>query len=345
MMRVRTLTNCQEIEDVEEGWLRLWLQAPRPEVFMHHAWVRQILKVYGVQKGLHCMVVEDADGVLRGVLPLIRDFSGKLRFIGDPRSDYSDVLCAPDDGPSVVRLIIEALGSPRVLRLHAVPENSSLMAALRKTDWRHRLTLDFEEACPAIEFDEDGLVVQTLLKKDSLRRHEKKVAKLGTLSLRKLETQNDALAALPVLFDQHVARWRKTASPSLFENEDHRQFYEQLVRDEVMWTMVDFRLLLAGDRVVATHFGFFAMKRFLWYKPTFDPEIAELGPGEVLLKHLIGAAAAEGASEFDFTRGNEGFKQRFANVTRSNFLIHSPGPIERLRSIARSVRDRIKKKV
>ena len=36
-----------------------------------------------------------------GLLPLMRDEKGWLRFIGDPRSDYSDVLCAPEEAAAV----------------------------------------------------------------------------------------------------------------------------------------------------------------------------------------------------------------------------------------------------
>ncbi|MGV3659656.1 MAG: GNAT family N-acetyltransferase, partial [Prosthecobacter sp.] len=128
-------------------------------------------------------------------------------------------------------------------------------------------------------------------------------------------------------------------TPSLFEQEASREFYRGLVMDDAFWPLVDFRLLHAGERLVAAHFGFFHAGRFLWYKPSFDPELGSLGAGEVLLKHLITAAAAEGAQEFDFTRGNEGFKQRFATVTRMNHWVCRPGLWDKLRSAAKRGRD------
>ncbi len=342
MMKVRTISDPAAFNALSEIWQSLWAAQPRPEVFMHHAWARAFVEVYGPGRGLHCLVVED-DCAIKGILPLFRDAKGALRFIGDPRSDYSDVLCKPEDAVSVVALLVEHLKKLPGLSLSAVPEHALLFKTLSATV-RHPFTVVMEEPCPAIELDADGLVAKELLKKESLRRHEKKVAKLGPITLHKAATREEALSLLPVLFDQHVARWRTTSTPSLFEEAGHCRFYERLIQDEVLWPMVDFRVVKAGDRIVATHFGFFHDRRFIWYKPSFDPELSSLGPGEVLLKWLIAAAASEGAVEFDFTRGNEGFKQRFATVTRQNYRIHRPTLLQRVRAVASRMRTSLRSK-
>lgn len=334
MIKVRIIDEASDLDALEADWHRLWLAQPRREVFTLHAWAKVFLEVYGSSQGLCCLVAED-EGI-KAILPLFRDAKGCLRFVGDPRSDYSDLLCLPSDLSEVTPAILKALSTERAVSLSAVPEHSLLFTALKNV--QHPFEIAIEEPCPAIEFDANGAVVKELLKKESLRRHEKKVAKLGPIRLERLTTREAALKWLPVLFDQHVARWKTTSTPSLFETEAHRRFYEQLVVNETLWPMADFRLVYAGDRVVATHFGFFHDQRFIWYKPSFDPELSNLGPGEVLLKYLIAAAAEEGALEFDFTRGGESFKQRFATVTRNNYVISRRPLLQRLRSAAGRVR-------
>ncbi len=334
MMNVRIIDKVGDLEALATDWHRLWLAQPRREVFTLHAWAKVFLEVYGPGKGLCCLVAED-EGI-KAILPLFRDAKGCLRFVGDPRSDYSDVLCLPADLDEVMPALMKVLGGERALSFSAVPEHSLLFTALKTM--RHPFEIAIEEPCPAIEFDAEGAVVKELLKKESLRRHEKKVAKLGAIRLERTTTQETTLKWLPVLFDQHIARWKTTPTPSLFETEAHRRFYEQLVVNDTLWPMVDFRLVYAGDRVVATHFGFFHDQRFIWYKPSFDPELSNLGPGEVLLKYLIAAASDEGAREFDFTRGGEGFKQRFATVTRNNHVISRRPLLQRIRSAAGRVR-------
>ena len=53
-----------------------------------------------------------------------------------------------------------------------------------------------------------------------------------------------------------------------------------------------------------------------WQKPAFAIDLARRSPGEVLLRQLLLAAIAEGATVFDFGLGDEPFKHRFATRIR-----------------------------
>jgi CelD/BcsL family acetyltransferase involved in cellulose biosynthesis len=52
------------------------------------------------------------------------------------------------------------------------------------------------------------------------------------------------------------------------------------------------------------------------YNSSFDPTLAALSPGVVLVWELIGQAADEGCSVFDLLRGDEAYKYRFGAVDR-----------------------------
>jgi hypothetical protein len=62
----------------------------------------------------------------------------------------------------------------------------------------------------------------------------------------------------------------------------------------------------------------------LWYKPAFDIDFRQHSPGEVLIQSLIRYARDHELEEFDFTRGDEAFKSRFASFVSFNcsFLWH-----------------------
>jgi CelD/BcsL family acetyltransferase involved in cellulose biosynthesis len=331
-MQLRIISDAVGLLSLGADWQRLWALQPRPEAFTHHAWARLFVQCYSHGGDLHCAVATDG-GVVRGILPLMRDPKGILRFIGDPRADYSDMLCAPADAVEVAQCLLQGVEQSGKLQLESLPEHSLLLSALRGS-LRSRLKTAPLEPCPAIVFDSAGEVLRALLKKESLRRHEKKVAKLGPVSLTKLALQSEALAALPLYVEMHRRRWAGTSTPSLFDRPEHVEFHRLLIADEEMWPMVDFRLLYAGDVLVAAHFGFMLRGRFIWYRPAYDPAHAALGPGEVLMKFLIAASVADGCGEFDFTRGNEGFKQRFATVIRRNSMAHCPTVMQRVRAVA-----------
>lgn len=68
-----------------------------------------------------------------------------------------------------------------------------------------------------------------------------------------------------------------------------------------------------------------------FYTTGYDPEYARFGPGRDLMAHAIGAAIAEGATEFDFLRGDEPYKDHWGARSRQDWRVVLPiGPRGRL---------------
>lgn len=83
-----------------------------------------------------------------------------------------------------------------------------------------------------------------------------------------------------------------------------------------------FAVLELDGRPLAYHFGFESKRTYLWYKPAFDVGFWKYSPGEVLLRNLLRYARDSELREFDFTIGDESFKQRFANCRKENLAIY-----------------------
>ena len=81
-------------------------------------------------------------------------------------------------------------------------------------------------------------------------------------------------------------------------------------------------MLEVDKQPVAYHFGFRQNGKHTHYKPTFDIDHWESGPGDVLLQHLFQHALETGISEFDFTVGDEPYKYRFANRINRNYTLY-----------------------
>jgi CelD/BcsL family acetyltransferase involved in cellulose biosynthesis len=163
-------------------------------------------------------------------------------------------------------------------------------------------------------------------RKKSLVRHENSLRRDGDLRVRHV-AGNEAVAYLPSLFEQHVARW---GDSSIFKEAEQRDFYRRLClsadNDWLRFTAIEW-----DRRVIALHLGSHHEGRFLWYKPTYDLSLARRSPGEVLLRQLILRAMEEGARVFDFGLGDEAFKQRFAtgSTTVRNWGLYRPSALER----------------
>jgi CelD/BcsL family acetyltransferase involved in cellulose biosynthesis len=163
-----------------------------------------------------------------------------------------------------------------------------------------------------------------------------------------VEHLTDAAAIQPLLqefFDQHLGRWAGTPTPSLFRRPHNQELYRALVRNFAGSGQVIFSVVRLGGRPVAQHFGLLSRGDLLWYKPTFDIELARHSPGEVLLKSLVEYARDRGLGGLDFTRGDEPFKFRFATRTLGNdSYLWARGLVPRITTrLKRSVRGALRR--
>jgi hypothetical protein len=173
--------------------------------------------------------------------------------------------------------------------------------------------------------------------KQSLKRHEKKLGKVGPVTLRHLEDRVSIAERMPDFFAQHVARRAMAGERSLFLDERSRTFYQELIARLDPAAELRFAVLEAGEHVVAYHFGFEVAGRFTWYKPSFDIDYYDAGPGEVLLKRLLEYVRERPVHEFDFTRGAESFKDRFSNHAGHNvtWTLHRSAAAARMADLRR----------
>ena len=61
-----------------------------------------------------------------------------------------------------------------------------------------------------------------------------------------------------------------------------------------------------------------------FYTTGYDPAFSRFGPGRDLMAHAIGAAIAEGATEFDFLRGDEAYKDHWGTQVRHDWRVVLP---------------------
>lgn len=243
---------------------------------------------------------------------------GVLRFVGHGRSDYTDLLCAADDGPvrdALLRRLVGELRRGERIELRHLPGASPTRAALAALG--HGVLCTDVVPCPATVADGDPRVFHAVLHKRSLRRHHGWFRRQPGWSVEHLRDAHAVLPALDAFFAQHEARWQGTRHPSLFRDERNRAFYRAVVRELAPAGWLCFTRTRVGATLTACHFGFVHDGVLTWYKPSFAIELARRSPGEALLAELFAMAAADGLREVDFTVGDEAFKRRFANRERT----------------------------
>ena len=234
-IRIRFTSAFDDVGLDERAWNALVARGCTNSVFLTHQWARSWAVVYGGSRRPLFVVAADDSGV-RAVLPLVidRERTGArvVRFIGDGRADYSDVL-APADEPGLVEALVGALLASDHwdrLDLHNIPEGSQTIDAVRRCCERAGLpiAIDADTACLTLLVQGREDEARRILDKPSLRRRQNYFARTGTFAVRHLTDAADILPLLDRFFDQHVQRWAGSSSPSLFVKDEHREFYRRL---------------------------------------------------------------------------------------------------------------------
>lgn len=330
------LQTSEAVSPLYGAWKQLWHRQDA-DPFLHPAWHAAFVASRGAK--LRPVIVGAwRDAELVGVLPLRRDRDGVLRFLSASQSDYEDALLDERHGEVVLEALVEYLLGKK-FDLAEVPEESPLGHALASRGLVPRPGAP----CPGVELTPDTFLDVT--RRKSLRRHQNKLARRGFTRLVAVDGAN-RLQALQRLFDQHIARRTAVGDDSLFLNPLNRAFYRELTGHADFPEFGDFQVLKAGDDDAAFHVGLRNQRTFIWYKPTFNLNLETEGPGEVLLKLLFEHAHGIGTSYFDFSRGEEAFKLRFANTSRANrrFMHRLPMAgrlVSRLKRRGLEVRNRI----
>lgn len=301
-------------------WDQLLANSPTDTVFLSSAWMRAAVAVLP-EKCPMVVPVLYQNGRLIAAAAFFQS-RRVIQFLGTGSSDYLDLLVCRDlsteEQVQCKRDLLHAVLKRFRGHFHLknIPENSTTCMAVSGNGLlgtRLRTT-----PAPAMAMSH----APEALKKKSIRRHFNKLDKQGVLICETMTSATEVLEKLPAFFDQHIARWQGTAWPSQFHQPLQRTLFTRLVQELCEAGTLRFTEVRLDGQMIAAHLGMFHAGIFTWYKPTYDPRLAKLSPGEVLIKALLERAQQEGAEEFDFTIGDEAFKYRFATTVRQVMDFH-----------------------
>jgi CelD/BcsL family acetyltransferase involved in cellulose biosynthesis len=309
-------------------WNTLAAHSDTNSVFQTHQWTTAWWSTFGDQYSLRLVLALEESTVV-GVAPFFASRNALresvLRFVGDGRADYCDILTSADKA-GAIRVMFEAIFAARdwdVIELNNIPSTSTTVENVRKIcqEADYGVMIDEQFVCPTLIIEGHEEDVRGILNKASLRRRENAFQRRGGLVRRDLTEAAAIIPHLEAFFAQHIQRWETQRMASLFLNERNRQLYRTLTANmgETGWLL--FSIIELVNEPIAFHFGFDYNGSVTWYKPSFDPAHASSSPGLVLVRHLIGYALHRKRRELDFTIGDEAFKRRFTNATRNTVRV------------------------
>jgi len=304
-------------------WDALFADTPEATGFQAFAWAAACrAHVSRPDRRLFTLVVRDGAQPI-GILPTELGPRGDLAFIGAAVSNYL--------GPVFRRArldeVVDALGTfvdaERAIRLVDFWGLRTDMPFLRswsaraRVGWRPATTVRTAR-CPYIDLSPGWKTMLARRKGASrtlLSRKQKSLARLGRVELVETGEPGAVREALPAMFALFADRWYGRHESGGFADR-RRQFHTHAAPALAAAGHVRLSLLTLDGHVIAFVYGIRGARGTSSYVIAHDGALAAQSPGAVLLARVLESACARGEPEYDFSLGDEEYKDAWATGTR-----------------------------
>ncbi len=348
VVTTQVVTDAAELARLRDAWHALNETARAGCLFLGPEWLVPWWETFGAgearSRALRVITVSDGDKLV-GLWPLFVDevkLGGiavkRLAFLGDGATgcDYLDILAAPGREQEVLEASLKQVGELEwdLLDLDGLWRESTtaLQLALRFPSEKRVLAGNGGLGGPATQVVRDGRIryvcpnfaltgtydqyLQGLGRRENLKRREKWLNRQPGTSIECARTLQDAPAATERFFELHDARWAEDGGSDGLADDRFHAFHRKATQNLAERGWLRMYTLFAARRPVASVYGVVHRGKFLYYQSGYDPAWGVKSVGLVLLARTVSDAYAEGLDEFDFLRGNEGYKAQWARSER-----------------------------
>ncbi len=293
------LTDDDELAALAAEWDSLCDRCPTATPFQRPAWLLAWRRWFGAG-AVPRVVVLRRSGRLVGLVPL--ELRGDtLRLIGEGITDYLDAIIEPDVAPTQLTKPLRMAGDDaRAIELAALRPCSPL--------------LQLELGGAQIESTPSPVVVISHVRVPRRVAYERR--RLARHDARWEHEDGDVQGLLAGLFELHRARWAIRGEPGVLADPAIERFHTEAATALHARGLLRMIGLHLDGRLRAVHYGFADHGRHLFYLSGFDPEVASLSPGRLLIDRALERARDDRAFEFDFLRGCEAYKYEWGAEDR-----------------------------
>jgi CelD/BcsL family acetyltransferase involved in cellulose biosynthesis len=329
-MTVEVIADAGGFEKIRSAYEEVYASDPHRNVFVSWPWLAAYFNV--AQSRWMVLAARDPDGRYRAFMPLELfetrvsriAVDRELHLAANPIGDYNGLIATPDadcalklfssyiDGLAWDNFWANNVRDPRVARV------------INGLAVKNRVVRHDDNPCLFVQFPESWeayLHALTGKSGQSVRHAMRGLRRLGEIRLEEAgpETIDDAIETL--LHLNHL-RWRTNLPKA-------RRTKGRLFRSAFDRGCCRLVVLRCGERALAAHAAFVDPERRSWgsYMTSFNPEFARYSPGIAARAMIMQTAIEQGFTEFDFLRGDEPYKLKFAPEGRwlHNWSVHRNG--------------------
>ena len=350
----------QGLEALQEGWNSLLQSSSADNLFLTWEWISTWWQIYRQSDVLHVLIARLPDGRLVGIAPLRRAKRGvravwrydSIEFIGhggDVTPEYLDIIAAPGHEATVVNAFADNLCADDTIDAIDLRPSSAASATMTRLEARFRsngghVTRLPDSVCPVLSLPdtpEAFLAGRSRNYRKKIGEYERGCRRDLQATFRTSQTQEELCRDMDVLIDLHHRRW-DGASLS-FQSSEYIEFHRCLSRSLFGGGWIRLFSLESGSATIASLYCFSYGGRYYYYQAGRDPSYTKHRVGLVLMHKAIQEAIREGATVFDFLRGEEPYKFHWATHTVNNVrLVYRKDASTRVAALAESILERVK---
>ena len=341
---VRILTFDEFLRE-ESAWNELVLSSRSPVPFLCHQWLCAWWRHFGEGQEFAAPVVTVGGSFVAGAALGVRRVRGlPLRVAeivgtapvptrGMGLADKADLLVR-DDAPHALEPLASALqkllGRVDVLDVKGFDEGSPTGGSLGRS--ARELVRSVSSYLTLPSTWDEYLASRSGNFRKHLRKYKRGLDGLGSVELRRLGPQDDCAAWMSEVLAVNDASWKAERGTNLFRHPSIQGFFVDLVPRMAEAGWLDLHMLRLDGKAVAYELCFDFGGRVFSYNGSYRQELGKHSPGTVVTAAVIEAACARGCSEYDMLRGEESYKTRWSETSRTEHqsFVAASRPLARL---------------
>jgi CelD/BcsL family acetyltransferase involved in cellulose biosynthesis len=317
-----------DLTSIERDW-RAFERVADGTVFQSFDWVSLWHQHIGRREGVRPMVVtgRDSAGKLLFLLPLSIERGGlarRLTWLGTTLCDYNGPLLAPEFGAQVDAARFRDVWSEILGRLQSHPDfgfdvvhfdKMQRTVGAQPNPFIGLGVIPHANGAYLTKLGSDWESFYAEKRSSSTRRRDrtkrKKLGEFGELKFVTAEGANALKATLETLMDQKSKSFAAMGVTNIFALPGYGDFYHALSQ---MQSFVHVSRLDVGDQAAAINLGLIFRGSYYHLLASYDGgELSKHSPGAAHLHDLLRYAMERSCQAFDFTIGDERYKQEWSD--------------------------------
>lgn len=321
---------------LEPEWEDLRRESSSTSPFTTWAWMRAWLETEGRNADLVVTTARDpGSGRLLGIAPFyVAGSTGggmsvrELRFLGSgiAAPDHLDLLVHQDARPEIAEAMWTAVlkeGRWHLINLDGVAAGGHLarLATRRRDDVATPLP------CPYLPLAGGWEAVAARFSSNlrkNLERYGRKLDRDASVAERMVSNRADLDDTFNQLMRLHQSVRTANGDPGFFACAGAERFLRAAAHRFLEAGRLRLWRLDADGKPIAVIMCVRSGTSVAFYNTGYDTEWSKYGPGRRIMARAIRGAIDEGATEFDFLRGDEPYKREWGTETRQDLVIRYP---------------------